>query len=319
MKRRRPIWRAFWCLLLGSLVWWLVAWWLEPKPLWRVKLQAKETLIPLQEYPGQHQLLVYREANLQLGDDQSLVLLDLRTGQKLHHLNVKTNIAGSSNLMIPRRHQGHFYRLESNHKDDDGVTKSLVRWNPDGTAQEEILQSWKLSWNMQVDWPLGSTTILLHGSWPWRALFYCSHPNWFSWLMVQYDWHVMLMDMQEKESPYRITQTWQLPTQGQTKPQLLATWQTMPLCTSPPMLSDDGKWTVALKVNLWSKAVLLSKLVSRDKALVDVAMLEEWLHMKSSQTVMCNAHTGKTVLTQQNTDYQATEILWVGPFLIASG
>ena len=85
------------------------------------------------------------------------------------------------------------------------------------------------------------------------------------------------------------------------------------------MLSDDGKWTVALKVNLWSKAVLLSKLVSRDKALVDVAMLEEWLHMKSSQTVMCNAHTGKTVLTQQNTDYQATEILWVGPFLIASG
>ncbi|MFO0811742.1 MAG: hypothetical protein U0796_00890 [Gemmatales bacterium] len=310
-RKTHPFWRAFVCLLLGLAAWWGVAWWLEPKPLWRVPLPDKEIQIPVCELPERQQVLV---SKFKVGplDSSGLVLLDLRTGQLLHEIQPVTTLRFDSSIHPrPRWYQGCYYWLST-----QGNNLRLWRWQPESGGKEEQVHQWKFheSFCSQVVWPEGSDTFMLVWNWPWEIM--ASH--------LQRDPYLRVMMACCVEEAWSIRNwamhAWKLPEAGQTQLQQVSRHQASHWEMCKPVLSDDGRWLASVRFRDYDRSHARRELSRLGNALVDIAKLEKVLPLARSEIIITPTNAESPIVQHAvEADSLVQDAQWAGPYLFALG
>lgn len=157
MKLVRYLWWSF-VIVICLGVWWLIALWMEPKPLWTIQPEAKVEFAHFHQASDKLIGICPADAN-----NQWLVVFDARTGKQLAELKVpvsKSNPANSqAHDYLPRIVGDQVYRfLVTN-----DAEMQLRSWHFTKEAQEQIIARWPTHFinvtgsqqnvpNLQISW-----------------------------------------------------------------------------------------------------------------------------------------------------------------------
>lgn len=315
MRRRRPLWRAFWCLLLGGLVGWLVAWGLEPRPRWSVQT-GKMMMMPLVEWPEQD-LVVMNGTELAAGPygPFSMQLIDSSNGQVRKSIPLQQPMVGvGGEERLPRYFHGAVWWLT---RDDNLIRGSwqLMRWDFQHDQKAKVVARWENNWPWQtyVDWRLGSDVFTVEQELRW---------SWIPLVFTRQHYGLMLLGSLATQIDelwqFRVAESYRLPRYAGEAPDKLHTWRCMLDREFTRYTSVEGR---SLQVHLVLHGLRQTPPLSRARALgkptltpVEIA----YCYLGKSNCIqITDVATGAVMAelpTLEKGSYQRA--YWAGPYLI---
>jgi hypothetical protein len=243
-RRTHPLWRGIFCLLLGCAAWWLVTWWLEPRPLWvRPAVPEHVQAHPLVEgAAGKYVVGYWLQSKFAEHYMNGLVVLDQATGKEVQRTRTDKSVSISSEA--PRFRGDSLWRLGNV---EEGV--ALFRWDFTRSNKEEVVKQWPRDWWQGVmhDWSADGSTAMIkvHFSLsPYVALL-----DWSGWLRP-----ILLSDNRAIDLLW--FETWRLPETRDAPPKLDCRWTPHYSRWGEPLrLSGDGHWAAFREYTLDDKVL----------------------------------------------------------------
>jgi hypothetical protein len=280
-RRTHPLWRGFLCLLLGCGAWWLVTWWLEPRPLWVRPAQPEHVQVhPLAEdASGKYVVGYWLHSKSAQEYVDGLVVLDQANGMEVQKLS--TNKPVISRSESPRFRGETLWRVGNV---DDGI--ALFRWDFIHNKKEEVVKHWPSTlWQGALhEWSAdGSTAVIkVHFSLnPYMALL-----DWSGWLRP-----VLLSDNRILDLLWY--ETWRLPEKRNTSAVMICRWTPhFSRWEEPLRLSGDGRWAAFRECTIDDKVL---ELLRKTKVQWNGDELTELVRRSPAGALVYDTETGKQV------------------------
>lgn len=248
-ERRLRVRRWFGALLLGLSAWWILGWWLEPRPLWQN--EATSVGIICEDSSGRWLATSeYKSVSISRNETKSEVvafsILDTATGQKKYTLlnpeqepvnTVFRNLQLASfricgdtlwRCTLTKTGKDYCYQLRAWHFTDDDKEHVVLQWNPTTDDPFEL----HFSEN-------GSPFFILHTEWPW-------HVGLSTVLADHWSGLVQLLALQTDKKWTTAIMPWlrvyQLPTEPGQQIAPMTSWLLPPLRWSKPAIAGDLSW-----------------------------------------------------------------------------
>jgi hypothetical protein len=287
----RLIRRGIVCLLLGWLAWWLVYWWIEPKPLWTVPAAGQNGTNSVFDVDDENQVtLVWEDPQYHNNENKHPVLqvYSLRDGKRLNTLSLgveETSIASALFLF------GEVWRK----KVLNDQVQEIRCWRWKDAGPEKIVHTCKTpeEYDCTIYWPEHCQHLLIKQSIPWQIL-----PSLLLTQQLGPFGAGVVSCFEPDYAHFTAYQLMELNSTGEPGCRVIRSWREFQPGNEDWRLSPNGRYLVKLRIHDRHPALLHTRLEPLWKERRTLAEHLKAIGGYRQHIELADALTGKTISSQ---------------------